>query len=42
MGPAVAEMAIEERAAEPFLFFAADKTDPGALTCRFIWHSSIR
>ena len=30
MGPAVAEMEIEERAAEPFLFFAADKTDPGA------------
>ena len=30
MGPAVAEMEFEERAAEPFLFFAADKTDPGA------------
>ena len=30
MGPAVAEMEIEEREAEPFLFFAADKTDPGA------------
>ena len=30
MGPAVAEMQIEERPAEPFLFFAADKTDPGA------------
>ena len=30
MGPAVAEMEIEERAGEPFLFFAADKTDPGA------------
>ncbi len=30
MGPAVAEMTIEERPAEPFLFFAADKTDPGA------------
>lgn len=29
MGPAVAEMEIEERPAEPFLFFAADKTDPG-------------
>ncbi len=29
MGPAVAEMEIEEREAEPFLFFAADKTDPG-------------
>jgi fructose 1,6-bisphosphate aldolase/phosphatase len=30
MGPAVAEMEIEERRNEPFLFFAADKTDPGA------------
>jgi len=30
MGPAVAEMQVEERPAEPFLFFAADKTDPGA------------
>jgi fructose 1,6-bisphosphate aldolase/phosphatase len=30
MGPAVAEMEIEEREAEPFLFFAADKTDAGA------------
>lgn len=30
MGPAVAEMEFDERAAEPFLFFAADKTDPGA------------
>lgn len=30
MGPAVAEMKIEERTNEPFLFFAADKTDPGA------------
>ncbi len=30
MGPAVAEFEIEERPAEPFLFFAADKTDPGA------------
>ncbi len=29
MGPAVAEMEIEERPNEPFLFFAADKTDPG-------------
>ncbi|MDX1980423.1 MAG: fructose-1,6-bisphosphate aldolase/phosphatase [Bryobacteraceae bacterium] len=29
MGPAVAEMEMEERANEPFLFFAADKTDPG-------------
>ena len=30
MGPAVAEMEIEERPSEPFLCFAADKTDPGA------------
>jgi fructose 1,6-bisphosphate aldolase/phosphatase len=30
LGPAVAEMEIEERPSEPFLFFAADKTDPGA------------
>jgi fructose 1,6-bisphosphate aldolase/phosphatase len=30
MGPAVAEMEFEERAAEPFLFFGADKTEPGA------------
>ncbi len=30
MGPEVAEMEIEERPNEPFLFFAADKTDPGA------------
>jgi fructose 1,6-bisphosphate aldolase/phosphatase len=30
LGPAVAEMEFEERANEPFLFFAADKTDPGA------------
>ncbi len=30
MGPAVAEMEIEERASEPVLLFAADKTDPGA------------
>jgi len=30
MGPQVAEMEIEERPAEPFLFFAADKTEPGA------------
>jgi len=30
MGPQVAEMEIEERTAEPFLFFQADKTDPGA------------
>lgn len=30
MGPQVAEMEFEEREAEPFLFFAADKTEPGA------------
>jgi fructose 1,6-bisphosphate aldolase/phosphatase len=30
MGPQVAEMEIEEREAEPFLFFMADKTDAGA------------
>jgi fructose 1,6-bisphosphate aldolase/phosphatase len=30
LGPAVAEMEIEERPNEAFLFFAADKTDPGA------------
>ncbi len=30
MGPAVAEMEFEERTNEPFLFFAADKTEPGA------------
>ncbi len=30
MGPAIAELEIDEREAEPFLFFAADKTDPGA------------
>jgi len=30
MGPAVAEIEFEEREAEPFLFFAADKTDAGA------------
>lgn len=30
MGPASAEMEIDERPNEPFLFFAADKTDPGA------------
>lgn len=30
MGPAVAEFAIDERPNEPFVFFAADKTDPGA------------
>ncbi|MCD6450964.1 MAG: fructose 1,6-bisphosphatase [Acidobacteria bacterium] len=30
LGPAVAEIEFEERPAEPFIFFAADKTDPGA------------
>ena len=30
MGPAVAELTFPERPNEPFLFFAADKTDPGA------------
>ncbi|MBU0476690.1 fructose-1,6-bisphosphatase [Patescibacteria group bacterium] len=30
MGPAVAELEIEERPAEPFLMFVADKTEPGA------------
>lgn len=30
LGPAVAEIEFEERAAEPFLMIAADKTDPGA------------
>jgi fructose 1,6-bisphosphate aldolase/phosphatase len=30
LGPACAEMEFEERPNEPFLFFAADKTDPGA------------
>lgn len=30
MGPAVAELEFEERPSEPFLFFAGDKTDPGA------------
>jgi fructose 1,6-bisphosphate aldolase/phosphatase len=30
MGPAAAEMTIEERGGEPFVLFAADKTDPGA------------
>lgn len=29
MGPAVAELCFDERPNEPFLFFAADKTDPG-------------
>jgi fructose 1,6-bisphosphate aldolase/phosphatase len=30
MGPAVAELEFEERPNEPFIIFAADKTDPGA------------
>lgn len=30
MGPQIAEMEIEERPAEPFLMFMADKTEPGA------------
>lgn len=30
MGPAVAEIEFEERPSEPFLFFMADKTEPGA------------
>ncbi|MCK5247898.1 fructose 1,6-bisphosphatase [Candidatus Bipolaricaulota bacterium] len=30
LGPAVAEMEFEERPNEPFLMFAADKTEPGA------------
>ncbi|MBZ9571893.1 fructose 1,6-bisphosphatase [Patescibacteria group bacterium] len=32
MGPAVAELEIAERPAEPFLFFAADKTNAGAFS----------
>ena len=35
MGPAVAEMEIEERENEPFLVFAADKTNPGAYNLPF-------
>lgn len=35
MGPAVAEMEFEERPNEPFIFFAADKTDPGAYSLPF-------
>jgi fructose 1,6-bisphosphate aldolase/phosphatase len=35
MGPAVAEMEFPERPAEPFVFFAADKTDPGAFNLPF-------
>ncbi|MFP4588975.1 MAG: fructose-1,6-bisphosphate aldolase/phosphatase [Candidatus Acetothermia bacterium] len=30
LGPAVAELEIEERPSEPFLLFMADKTEPGA------------
>ena len=30
MGPGVAEMEIEERRSDPFVVFAADKTEPGA------------
>jgi len=30
MGPAIAELDIEERPGEPFLMFVADKTEPGA------------
>jgi fructose 1,6-bisphosphate aldolase/phosphatase len=30
LGPACAELSFDERPGEPFLFFAADKTDPGA------------
>lgn len=30
MGPAMAELEIDERPAEPFILFTADKTDPGA------------
>jgi len=35
LGPAVAELEFEERPNEPFLFFAADKTDPGAYNLPF-------
>ncbi len=35
LGPAVAEMEFEERPAEPFIVFAADKTDPGAYNLPF-------
>jgi len=30
LGPGIAEMTFEERVSEPFLLFAADKTEPGA------------
>jgi fructose 1,6-bisphosphate aldolase/phosphatase len=35
MGPAVAEIEFEERPNEPFVLFAADKTDPGAYNLPF-------
>lgn len=35
MGPAVAEIEFEERPNEPFVFFAADKTDPGCYNLPF-------
>jgi len=35
LGPAVAEMEFEERPNEPFILFAADKTDPGAYNLPF-------
>jgi fructose 1,6-bisphosphate aldolase/phosphatase len=35
LGPASCEMEFEERPNEPFVFFAADKTDPGAYNLPF-------
>lgn len=35
MGPAVAELEFEERPQEPFILFAADKTDPGVFNLPF-------
>ena len=35
MGPAVSEIEFEERPKEPFIFFAADKTNPGAYNLPF-------
>jgi fructose 1,6-bisphosphate aldolase/phosphatase len=35
MGPAVAELEFEERKAEPFVLFMADKTEPGAFNLPF-------
>ncbi|MBI4999645.1 fructose 1,6-bisphosphatase [Candidatus Gottesmanbacteria bacterium] len=35
MGPAVAELEFEERKAEPFILFMADKTEPGAFNLPF-------